>query len=499
VKIYSLLKKIRMKRLLFLLLTITLFTFPKVNYAQAPTLGTTADFVLFTTTGAVTNMGIPFETLLTGNVGTNSAPTILGFGNVNGNMHYVGQPESMQCTADLNALYIELDAAVPTFFLAVGLGGGQILTPGVHYVSGPSVLGGDLILDGQNDPTSVFIIQIEGTFATNTNSKVKLINDAMACNVFWMIEGAVDMGTGTTMRGTIVANNGAITMAVGDTLEGRALSTAGAILVNELFGYTPIGCGSPILLGPAEPTLGAAACFGVFTSIGAHQSFGVTEVDGDVGSNSTTTLGYVPLLVTGMIHGVPDGATAAAAADVATAYAFLNGLVEDIILLEPTLFGHNLTLTPHIYLLPAAVTFTDTLFLDAQGEADAVFVIQVEGAFGTSTFSRVILLNGADASNVYWNINGAVSINDFSIFNGTIIADGAITLATGVQLNGRALTINGAISVSDAFVIVPSSGTGILNQPLDQTACLGDAVSFTVGGSGSSYQWRRGIVNLVDG
>lgn len=84
-----------MKRLLFLLLTITLFTFPKVNYAQAPNLGTAADFVLFTTTGAVTNMGIPFETLLTGNVGTNSAPTILGFGNINGNMHYVGEPESM--------------------------------------------------------------------------------------------------------------------------------------------------------------------------------------------------------------------------------------------------------------------------------------------------------------------------------------------------------------------------------------------------------------------
>jgi hypothetical protein len=47
---------------------------------------------------------------------------------------------------------------------------------------------------------------------------------------YWKVEGAVSMATGTTMRGTIIANNDAITMNVGDTLEGRALAINGAIL-----------------------------------------------------------------------------------------------------------------------------------------------------------------------------------------------------------------------------------------------------------------------------
>ena len=70
-------------KLLCTLTTFILFTTPYTIYAQAPTLGTAANFVLFSTNGAVSNSGI---SLLTGNVGTNNGSST-AFGNVNGGMH----------------------------------------------------------------------------------------------------------------------------------------------------------------------------------------------------------------------------------------------------------------------------------------------------------------------------------------------------------------------------------------------------------------------------
>jgi gliding motility-associated-like protein/uncharacterized repeat protein (TIGR01451 family) len=479
---------------------------PKLIFGQAPTMGTTSDFVLFSSVGAVSNVGIQYLTLLTGHVGANSG-SITNFGNVDGNI-YAGGPQSAACAADLTSLYNQLNATVATIFPGVLLGNGQTLTPGVHSIPAAATLNLDLTLDGLGNPNAVFIFKIQGPFSANSNSKVKLVNGAKACNVFWKVEGLVDMATGTTMRGTVIANNAAINMAVGDTLEGRALSTNGAITVSSIFAYTPIGCGSPVLTGPLAPSLASTACFALFSSIGpVTNNLDPTLVTGDVGTNSGLTTGFTPLLVTGTIHSVPDGTTAACATDLTNVYNYLNGLPADILLIAPTLFGHNLVLTPHTYVLNAATALTDTLYLNAEGNANAVFVIQINGAFTTSTNSRVVLTNGTQAKNVYWNINGAVGINTNSIFNGSIIGAGAINLQTGVTVNGRALTTNGALNVTSSTITIPAGTCGpssppiITTQATNQIACSGSSVSFSVSatGTGLTYQWRKGTVNLLNG
>ena len=74
----------QVKKVLFSIVTIfTLLTIPKINFGQAPTLGTAASFIAFTTDGAVVNTS---SSQFTGNVGTNNGP-ITGFGNVNGVMY----------------------------------------------------------------------------------------------------------------------------------------------------------------------------------------------------------------------------------------------------------------------------------------------------------------------------------------------------------------------------------------------------------------------------
>ena len=251
------------------LLAAILLLAPTLGFAQAPTLGTAANFVLFSTNGAVKNTGI---SQLTGNVGTNLGSST-GFGNVNGVMDDVNGA-SGKCATDLLSAYNQLKADIPTFFPSSALGNGDTLVPGVYSITAAATLNLSLYLNAQGNPNAVFVFQIKGPFSTNDKSKVKLINGAMACNVFWKVEGLVSMAAGTSMKGTVIANNAAINMNTGDTLEGRALSTAGAVTVSGILAYTPVGCGSPVLTGPASPTLGAAACYAIFSSNGAVTNTG---------------------------------------------------------------------------------------------------------------------------------------------------------------------------------------------------------------------------------
>ena len=445
-KALSQLKNKQMKNnLQIVLVTALLFLMPFLMAAQAPTLGTTANFVLFSTDGPVDMTSI---NQLTGNVGTNNG-TSTNFENINGQTHDANGT-SAQCAADLLIAYNQLNSTVPTFFPSSLLGNGDTLVPGVYSINAATTLNPNLYLNAQGDANAVFIFKIAGPLSTNAGAQVKLLNGALACNVFWKVEGLVDMTSGTSMKGTIIANNSAININTGSTLEGRALSTAGAITVDGILGYTPIGCGSPVHNGPAAPTLGAAACYAIFSTDGAVSNSGITTVTGDIGSNNGSATGYNPLLVTGTIHAIPDGSTAQAAADLLNAYNYVNVLPYDIELKYPVKLGNNLVLTPHTYRMSSAAHLTDTLFLNAEGNPNAVFVLQINGALTSGTYAQVTLTNGAQAKNVYWKIEGAVTLNNYSTFSGTIICNnGSLgALNTGVVLNGRSLTTAGAITTT---------------------------------------------------
>lgn len=444
--------------LLHIVTAVTILSFPNLNFAQAPNLGTAAGFVLFSSNGAVGNTGI---SQLTGNVGTNNG-AITAFGNVNGVMHN-SNGATASAANDLLGAYNQLNGISGGFSLAPLLGNGDTLNAGVYSISGNTSLSQSLTLNGQGNANAVFIFKIQGALSTTAFAKINLINGAQACNVFWKVEGLVSMASGTFMRGTIIANNAAISMSANDTLEGRALSTTGAITINGLLAYTPVGCGSPLLTGPATPGLASTACFALFSGNGSVINSGITNVIGNIGTNVTLTAGFNPLMVNGTIHPIPDIATAAAAADLLNVYNYLNTLPYDIELLYPAQVGNNLVLTPHTYLMNAATSFTDTLYLNAQGNANAVFVMLVNGALSTSTYAKVKLINGTQAKNVFWKVEGAVNINSYADFKGTIICNnGAISLATGVKLQGRALTTNGALNTSAITASIPSFGCNLL-------------------------------------
>lgn len=439
--------------LLLAVAAVTLLFAPLTSFTQAPVLGTAADFVLFSSNGAVGNTGI---SQVTGNVGTNNGSSTT-FGNVNGVMHDM-DAASAQCMTDLLVAYNQMNAAIPDYFIAPLMGNGDTLIAGVYSVTGAATLDFSLYLDAEGDSNAVFIFQLSGPLSASADAKVRLLNGAMACNVFWKVEGLVSLASGTYMCGTVVANNAAISLAASDTLEGRALSTTGAISIDGVLAFTPIGCGSPVLTGPLAPDLGTAGCYGLFSGDGAVTNTGITNVIGDVGTNVGLTTGFDPLLVTGTIHPSPDLSTAQCASDLTVVYNYLNALPFDIELLYPAQFGRGLVLTPHTYYMNSAADLTDSLYLNAQGNPDAVFVIQINGALISSTYAHVILINGAQSRNVYWKIEGETTLNNYTIFCGTIICNnGALgAINTGVVLDGRALTTVGALNTTAMSTTLPA-------------------------------------------
>jgi hypothetical protein len=101
----------------------------------------------------------------------------------------------------------------------------------------------------------------------------------------------------------------------------------------------------------------------------------------------------------------------------------------------------------------AAAVLTNTVYLDAQNNPQAVFVIKIVGALSTGTFAKVVLLNGAQPQNVYWRVGGATAINNYAEFKGMIVTHGAeLDLGLGSILEGRAMTTSGIINTESVMV-----------------------------------------------
>jgi Ice-binding-like len=120
-------------KLLPIIVTVfTLFSFPNINVAQVPNLGSAANFVLFTINGAVTNTGV---SQITGDIGTNSG-LIAGFGtsSVTGSID-IADAVTAQCSTDLMAAYNQLNATTVTSTHIAVLGNGETLNAGVYSIA----------------------------------------------------------------------------------------------------------------------------------------------------------------------------------------------------------------------------------------------------------------------------------------------------------------------------------------------------------------------------
>jgi hypothetical protein len=195
--------------------------------------------------------------------------------------------------------------------------------------------------------------------------------------------------------------------------------------------------------------LGAAAPNGIMAGTAVTcVSLGTINADVSISPGNTIT-GFGPCVITGVQH-LGDAVAAQAQIDLTKAYNTLaalpcapaNAIVANL---------GGTTKAAGVYCTASGIGVTGTLTLDGGGDPNATFVFQAGS--GLTTAGDVVLINGAQAKNVYWQVGTSATIGTASHWQGNIVAYTSITLVDNATLLGRALARNGAVSLGTNNVI----------------------------------------------
>ena len=208
----------------------------------------------------------------------------------------------------------------------------------------------------------------------------------------------------------------------------------------------------------ATVNLGTATSFGVLAGSTVTNT-GATIVNGDLGvSPGSAITGFPPGIVNGAVHDT-DGVAAGAQSDLTTAYNDAAGR-------SPSgsvgpFIGAGQTLAPGVYNATTSLDVGGSLTLDAHGDPDAVWIFQVGSTLVTDSASSINLTDGAQACNVFWQVGSSATLGTNSSFQGSVLALTSITVTTGDTIIGRALARNGAVTLDDDDITVPTCASPV--------------------------------------
>lgn len=343
---------------------------------------------------------------------------------------------------------------------------------------------------------------INATFSTGMDpATISTVTFTLAGPGITSVTGTVTCNAGCTIATfTPTANLTASALFTATITTGAKDLAGNALAANKVWTFTT-GTGTT---GPGPVNLGSAGTFAgaMGGAAGLTNQGTLTVVNGDLGTTGAsttvtgfhdTTVPYIPPagciytetpLNVGAVNGTiytaappptitcPNEGTAVtfaiaqkALADAQTAFNTLQGMPAGSDPGAGQLGG--LTLAPGVYTSAAGsflITGSD-LTLDAKGDANAVWVFQMASTLtvGAPAAPRsVILINGAQAKNVFWQVGSAATINAAGggTMVGTIIASAGITFSTAgnvaiTTLNGRALGLNASVTMVNTVVNVP--------------------------------------------
>jgi hypothetical protein len=272
---------------------------------------------------------------------------------------------------------------------------------------------------------------------------------------------------------------------------------ANAMNNDFMWNFTAMNC---VVQPQAAIPLGSAATFGAFGGSAGTTNQGIfTVINGDIGTTavSTAVTGFhdsgvgctytETTLNVGTVNGkiytsappptvacptegtaVTAAVAAAARNDALIAY---NALVAKPAGTDPGAGNlANLVLAPGVY-TSASGTFMiqgGDLTLDAQGNANATWVFQMAssltvGGPGAAAPQSIVLVNGAQAKNVFWQVGTAATINagGGGTMAGTIISQAGASVSTNgnvalVTINGRILSLNASVTLVNTVINVPA-------------------------------------------
>jgi len=338
-------------------------------------------------------------------------------------------------------------------WLIVGAGGGTINGSSGMYTAGtvPGAYPGTVQASIGGISGTASVVVTVGALATITvtpNPDTLPTNDVQQFTAVGRDGGGNVLSI--SLAWSIVASGGSINASSGLFTAG---STAGTYTNTvEARNGTVVGLATVVITASAPPPpppdpLGAAATHGILAgSTVTCVDLGVINADVSVSPGSAIT-GFPPCQITG-VRNAANPYAANAQNDLTVAYLAFAGMACGTTI---TADLGGTTLAPGVYCSGSSVGVTGAVTFDAQGDPNAVFVIQVPS--GLTVAGSVDLIGGAQAKNLYWQVGSSATIGTGSAMKGNILALTSITLVDNATLLGRALARNGAVSLGTNNVI----------------------------------------------
>ena len=265
------------------------------------------------------------------------------------------------------------------------------------------------------------------------------------------VTGVVTLdGTGRITTFTPAANLALSTIYTATVTTGAQDPLGNALVSNFVWSFATAtqACQPPV-------PLRSAANFDVIAGSTITNTGPTTIAGSDLGlSPGSAVTGFPPgtLIAPAVMH-VTDPTAAQGQLDLTVAYNYAAGLPGGASL-PGDLSG--LTFTPGLYKNSSTVMLSSgNVTLDAQGNANAVFIFQIGSTLTTLGSTQVVLAGGAQAKNIFWQVGSSATLGTNSIFKGTIMALQSVTLNTGANLQGRALASNAAVTFDTDTVTAP--------------------------------------------
>lgn len=243
-----------------------------------------------------------------------------------------------------------------------------------------------------------------------------------------------------------------------------------------------IGSGATALAAESAIGLGTAAEYAVLAGATVTNT-GPSQISGSVGVHEgSAVVGFPPGIITnGVIHAA-DVQAAQAKIDLTAAYDDAAGRPSSAAA-SADLVGQ--TLVSGVYTGPT-LGLTGELTLDAQGDPNAVWIFQAASTLITASDSTVLLVNGAQACNVFWQVGSSVTLGSNSNFVGTVMALTSIAAQTGARIEGRVLARNGEVTLDNNVITAPACQPPVetSSSTTSPTSTTGSTVSSPTGGGG---------------